>query len=146
MTRTTREKAPLLETFALYQRKDVWTTTHDLTCNRLIYATFLLRCGVSNLKPTGSEAETLPLRHRAGLLISKVTINFGMSKEVTSSAEDTAADPQLEESKLRKQRQEERFLTERIYISQLRQLAPEFPQGYSKFPHTRYTGDWQNSC
>ncbi|GBM39732.1 hypothetical protein AVEN_68580-1 [Araneus ventricosus] len=63
MTRTTPDLEPPLQTSTPYEQEDVWPPTYDLTCNRPIYRTDSQWNWVSNLEPSGQEAETLPLDH-----------------------------------------------------------------------------------
>ncbi|GBN36892.1 hypothetical protein AVEN_176902-1 [Araneus ventricosus] len=64
MTRTTPQLARPLQTSAPHQWEDVWPLTYDLTGKRPTYTAILQWNQVSNLEPSGSEAETLQLGHR----------------------------------------------------------------------------------
>ncbi|GBO02250.1 hypothetical protein AVEN_89404-1 [Araneus ventricosus] len=64
MTTATFELAPPLQTSAPHQREDVWSPTYDLTCNKPKHMADLQWNRVSNMEPSGPEAETLPLGHR----------------------------------------------------------------------------------
>ncbi|GBO35742.1 hypothetical protein AVEN_144084-1 [Araneus ventricosus] len=56
---------PSVGIFAPRHRVDVWPPRCDLTCNRHQYTTDLQWNGVSNLEPSNSMADTLPLGHRS---------------------------------------------------------------------------------
>ncbi|GBN14527.1 hypothetical protein AVEN_138424-1 [Araneus ventricosus] len=64
MTTTTPELTPSLQTLVPHQREDVGGTTHDLTYNRPTYTADLQWNPVSNLQPSGSKVENLPLDNR----------------------------------------------------------------------------------
>ncbi|GBL57894.1 hypothetical protein AVEN_58034-1, partial [Araneus ventricosus] len=68
MARTAPEQAHPRQIFAPHQRDDVLPLMYDLTYNRRNNTTYLQWNRVSNLEPSGTKAETLPLGHR-GLMI-----------------------------------------------------------------------------
>ncbi|GBO39377.1 hypothetical protein AVEN_43203-1 [Araneus ventricosus] len=70
MTRTTPELAPPLQASVPHQRKDV-SPTSDSTCTRFTSMADLHWNQVSNMEPSGSEAETLLLGHRASCIVHK---------------------------------------------------------------------------
>ncbi|GBM48383.1 hypothetical protein AVEN_103568-1 [Araneus ventricosus] len=61
---TTPELASPLQNSTPHQREGVCTPTYDFTCNRPIYTADLWCNRVSNLEPSGPEAETLLLSYR----------------------------------------------------------------------------------
>ncbi|GBO28147.1 hypothetical protein AVEN_61808-1, partial [Araneus ventricosus] len=64
MTRTTSGLATPLQTSAPHQREDACTPTYDLKCIMPKYTADLQWNRVSNMEPSGPEAEILPLGHR----------------------------------------------------------------------------------
>ncbi|GBO05053.1 hypothetical protein AVEN_72518-1, partial [Araneus ventricosus] len=63
-TGTKLELQPLLQTSAPHQQDEVWSTTYDLACSGSTYRTDLQWNRVLSLKPSGPEADTLPLGYR----------------------------------------------------------------------------------
>ncbi|GBM73580.1 hypothetical protein AVEN_140215-1 [Araneus ventricosus] len=61
---TKPEMALPLLTSTLHQRKDVWTSTYDLACNRPTWAVFN-GIEIRTYKTSGSKVENLPLGHLA---------------------------------------------------------------------------------
>ncbi|GBM49474.1 hypothetical protein AVEN_142612-1 [Araneus ventricosus] len=76
MTRTTTELASSSLSFR---------TMCDLTCNRPTYKENLQWNRVLNLKPTGREAETLPLGHRGPKCVNEIVQNSNIQSFITLS-------------------------------------------------------------
>ncbi|GBM96095.1 hypothetical protein AVEN_212491-1 [Araneus ventricosus] len=74
MTRTTPELAPT----SPHQREGVWPSTYGLTSNRPIYTADLQWNRVSNLEPSGPEAEKLSPGHCAHLYKGSEDVKLGI--------------------------------------------------------------------